>query len=167
MSAVLPIAKALAADKPQSVSTPWPLFREIERRLGWNGFTLDVCADADNAKVALFLDEKADGLVQAWNHLSGRPSRCWVNPPFGNIGPWVDKAIAEVAAGNAELVVMLVPARVSNAWFHRAMAAGARVEWIEGRVRFDPPPGREKYISPFEHSVLLTFSRPLRAAEFR
>ena len=57
-------------------------------------FTLDVAANADNAKAKRFFTKEIDGLVQPW-----RGERVWCNPPFSNLGGWVRKALAEVNGG--------------------------------------------------------------------
>jgi len=41
------------------------------------GFTLDVCATADNAKCARYFTEADNGLEQPWVGV------CWMNPPYG------------------------------------------------------------------------------------
>ncbi len=63
-------------------ATPPDLFAEFDREFG---FTLDVCASAENAKVPRYFSIEADGLRQTW-----APERCWMNPPYGReIARWV------------------------------------------------------------------------------
>src|SRR5262245_44466874 len=58
------------------------------------GFTLDVCATAENAKCAYYFTPADDGLAQAWR------GACWMNPPYGAvIGRWVQKAYESAQAG--------------------------------------------------------------------
>lgn len=65
----------------------------------------------------------------------------WCNPPYSSIGPWVEKAHAEMAAG-CELVVMLLPAnRTEQGWWQDhvepyRLDGTLRVEFLRGRLRF-------------------------------
>lgn len=94
-----------------------------------------------------------DGLAQPWE------GAVWVNPPYGRtIGDWTRKAAAEVAAGRASVVVMLVPARTDTRWWVEAIEAGAEAEYLEGRVRFVLPDGKRLAGAPFP-SALLVFRR--------
>jgi phage N-6-adenine-methyltransferase len=95
------------------------------------GFTVDVCATAENAKLPLYFSEREDGLSQSW----GR-ERCWMNPPYGReIYAWTRKARESAAAG--ALVVGLLPASTDLAWWHEDVIGHAsEVRWLRGRVRF-------------------------------
>lgn len=54
--------------------------------------------------------EGFDGLVADWG------KRNYVNPPFSNIMPWVEKATKELQKGN--LSVVLIPCRPSTKYWH-------------------------------------------------
>lgn len=56
------------------------------------------------------------------------------NPPWGNIRPFI------LQAPEAELAVLLVPARVNIGWFHDARKLGARVRFFKGKPRFKGAP---------------------------
>jgi site-specific DNA-methyltransferase (adenine-specific) len=108
-------------------STPQHYFDALDAR---HHFTLDVCATAENAKCAAYFTRADDGLAQRWT------GRVWCNPPYGRaIGLWLRKAWESVESGDAELVVLLVPARVDTAWWHDYAARG-EVEFLRGRLRF-------------------------------
>ena len=63
-------------------------------------------------------------------------------PPYVDISPWVHKAIAEVArVDGPEVVVMLLPNRGDQAWFHDLSRGAELVVHVQGRVQFEPPPG--------------------------
>jgi hypothetical protein len=111
--------------------TPPDKFAEISARVG--GFTLDVCATHSNAKCPLFFatnglwyytdhrDATTNGLTGSW-----RGERCWCNPPFSDIGAWVEKAWR---SHDADLVVMLVPAtRTEQPFWQRWVEP-----WRDGR----------------------------------
>jgi phage N-6-adenine-methyltransferase len=129
-------------------ATPIEFFNE------WNaifGFTLDVCADADNAKCARFFDREADGLKQDWSL-----DVCWMNPPYGRtIGRWVRKAYEESLRGAA--VMCLLPSRTDTKWFHDYCMKG-EVTFLRGRLKF----GDAKNSAPFP-SIFVYFP-PKKAA---
>jgi len=76
-----------------------------------------VCFPPEDADVMGSLEPEyaaIDGLIQPWR------GRVYMNPPYGRkIGKWVEKAVHEVQAGNAELVVALLPARTDTRWWQR------------------------------------------------
>lgn len=60
----------------------------------------------------------------------------FLNPPYSNPGPWLEKARREVDAGRAELVVALVPVASDTRWFHDQVKDAGEVRFIRGRIRF-------------------------------
>lgn len=118
-------------------ATPPELFDPLDARFG---FTLDACALPENAKCSRYFTPEQDGLAQSW---AGEV--IWCNPPYSNIGPWVEKAWAEAMAAKA--IVLLVPAnRCEQGWWqdlveqHRDRDGGMlRVEFLRGRRRFIGP----------------------------
>nr|ADV36401.1 phage N-6-adenine-methyltransferase [Edwardsiella phage eiAU] len=92
----------------------------------WGSFEIDAAAADHNPLVADYWTLADNALVQDW---SGKP--VWCNPPYSDIGPWVEKA------ATAEFCVMLVPADTSVKWFAPAGELGASVIFItRGRLRF-------------------------------
>jgi site-specific DNA-methyltransferase (adenine-specific) len=106
--------------------TPQYLFDALNRQFH---FTLDAAASADNAKCAKFYDREADGTVQSW-----KMERVWCNPPYGRqaIVPFVRKA----ATMEADLAVLLVPARTDTGWWHDHIANRATVWFLKHRFKF-------------------------------
>lgn len=111
------------------------------------GFTIDVAASHENRRVDRYYSISKSGLMESW-----AGERVYCNPPYSNIRPWVEKAIAEQ---DAELVVMLLPAnRTEQGWWHdlvephRDRPGGIQCEFMRGRIRFLKP-GQEK-IGPNE-----------------
>lgn len=110
------------------------------------GFTLDVAAAEHNAKCVRYFDIRADGLRQSW-----AGERVWCNPPYSNIGAWVEKAWAEQQ--NCPLIVMLLPAnRTEQGWWQDHIEPyrdganperAVRVEFLRGRMRFVRPGQQE------------------------
>lgn len=118
--------------------TTWEVFNPLHERFG---FTVDVAASAENAKLPRFYTVEQDGLAQDW---SGE--RVWCNPPYSNIEPWVEKA----HGGGAELVVMLLPAnRTEQIWWQRHVEPFRRA----GTLTVEFLPGRMRFINPGEDSV--------------
>ena len=109
-------------------STPAALFEELDHEFG---FTIDVCASPGNAKCARFFTRSDDGLSKDW---SGE--RVWMNPPYGRklIDMWMEKAMLSARDGGA-LVVCLVPASTSTAWWHDFAMRG-ELRFIRGRLKF-------------------------------
>jgi phage N-6-adenine-methyltransferase len=90
-------------------ATPQEFFNKLDAEFD---FTLDVCANAENAKCENFYTAEDDGLQQPWTGV------VWCNPPYGRgISEWVERAYQ--ASLNGATVVMLIPARTDTRWFHR------------------------------------------------
>jgi phage N-6-adenine-methyltransferase len=100
-------------------------------------FTLDVAASAHNTKCERFFSIADDGLEQSW-----AGERVWCNPPYSDVGSWVEKAWAE--SETAELIVLLLPAnRTEQNWWQEMIepyrdrpGSMLRVEFLRGRLRF-------------------------------
>ena len=145
----------------QGWTTPAKLFEEIERRYSGGGFTFDAACTEKNAKCpnGCAIDLGVDGRVAPWE------GRVWCNPPYDEIAPWVAKALTELRLRRVERVVMLLPARTDQAWFHDLVLPEGRIHWIRGRVAFDPPPGQTKSVGAFEASMVVVFEPELRGRQ--
>jgi phage N-6-adenine-methyltransferase len=129
-----------------SESDNWPtdprLFAELDRKFGFN---LDVCASAENFKCPRYFTAEVDGLSQPWT------GRVWCNPPYGHgIGRWIRKGWESVQSGEAELVVLLVPAKTDTRWWHQWCVLG-EIRFFKGRLRF----GEGKYPAPFPSALVV------------
>lgn len=113
-------------------------------------FGLDPCTNGSkknggNAKCERYFTKAQDGLIQPWF------GNVFMNPPYGReIGWWMKKANDEVANGNAECVVCLVPARTDTRWWHEQVVQN-KVEFIRGRLKF----GNAKNSAPFPSAVVI------------
>jgi len=106
-------------------------------------FTLDVCANSDNAKCPKFFSIEDNGLEQNWSGV------CWMNPPYGReIIHWMRKAYESSLTGAT--VVCLVPARTDTKWWHEYAMKGD-IEFIRGRLKF----GDAKNSAPFPSAVVV------------
>jgi hypothetical protein len=70
-----------------------------------------------------------DGLREVWL------DRTFVNPPYSNPAPWVDKAIAESKLG--KVIALLVKHDSSTRWWSKLHEAGAHFLPIMGRLSFN------------------------------
>lgn len=94
-------------------------------------FTLDPCANEQNAKCKKFYTIEQDGLAQSWQ---GEIVFC--NPPYGReLSKWVEKAYKESRKPNT-IVVMLIPARTDTKYFHQYIYKKSEIRFIKGRLKF-------------------------------
>ena len=122
------INSGLFTSERKDWETPAELFQLYDKEFG---FTLDVCATAQNAKCPDYFSPEQDGLAQDW-----QGNVCWMNPPYGReIINWVEKARREAAKGGC-LVVCLLPARTDTGWFHSYIKDKAEIRFLEGRIEF-------------------------------
>ena len=134
--------KALLSSNSEEWATPRLFFDELNREFH---FTLDPCANADNAVCEKYFTREQDGLSQSWQ---GETVFC--NPPYGKeICKWVEKADAE--AQNGATVVMLIPARTDTRYFHRYIYKKHEIRFIPGRLHFN----ESKNAAPFPSMVVV------------
>lgn len=116
-------------------------FARMTERFG--PFDLDVAAAEHNAKCERYYTLEDNGLTLAWN-----AEQVWCNPPYSNIGAWVQKAWLEWKVQPwIERIVMLLPAnRTEQRWWQDHVEPHLRerrgdfgVEFLPGRMRFDRP----------------------------
>ena len=137
--------KVMFSSEKMDWTTPPMFFQELDREFH---FTLDAAASDSNHLCKRYFTEKEDALKQKWT------GRAWLNSPYGRqIGKWVKKAYEEVECGNAELVVMLLPARTDTKYFHQyCMKVWPHgIRFIKGRLKF----GDGKNSAPFPSMVVI------------
>ncbi len=126
-------------EQRQKWTTPWWLVQEAELLVGRN-VRLDACAEAASAKALRWYGPGSelgeDGLSGEWD-----TSLTWCNPPYADIGPWVAKALAHTGRNPEAKVLLLVPPRTDQEWWHYLMESGARMMSIRPRVCFEEPDG--------------------------
>lgn len=111
------------------------LFRFIleERLAPGNLEQLDVCASELNSKCPYYIDEETNTLSVPW----GDNQLCWLNPPYSNVQPFLEKAVAETENGN--YTVALLKNDCSTKWFNYAIENATAVIFITlGRIGFVP-----------------------------
>lgn len=131
---------AMPAQRPsssvQAVGTPKVFLDAVRRRFHIADFSVDLAADDTNAVCGTYLTEAVNALSPEvlWRIYCGARGWGWLNPPFSDIGPWVEKAWAESRLG-ARLMV-LVPAATDTHWWHDHVRGKAYIIYIKGRFAF-------------------------------
>lgn len=115
--------------------TPWWLYKALDAEFA---FDLDPCP--------LALQPTCDGLAMDW---SGK--RVFCNPPYSDIGPWVEKAITSNA-----LTVFLIPARFDSEWCRRLREAKAEFRFYKA-FNFEAHDGTERH--PVGGAMLVIVNR--------
>lgn len=106
-------------------ATPQDFFDKYNSKYN---FTLDVCANKENAKVSKYFSKEDDALKQEWSGI------CWMNPPYDRtIGEWMKKAYEASLKGAT--IVCLIPSRTDTKWWHDYAMKG-EIEFIKGRLKF-------------------------------
>lgn len=123
----------------QDYGTPRAFLRASERLLCIRGYTVDLAASHENKVVHRAFTE--DSLSKDWEDAI-ESGWGWLNPPFGDIAPWADKASSCGAR-----VAMLVPASVGSNWWAAHVHGRAYVVFLQGRLTFvgtppDPKTGK-------------------------
>lgn len=112
--------------------TPRDLFERLNRQ--WGPFDLDAAADGENHLCEQWMGLPEDALENDWSKVA---SRVFVNPPYGRgvLYAWVKKAYEESLKGVR--VVMLLPDRRDQAWYHDFVKPHAfHEEPLRGRLKF-------------------------------
>lgn len=123
-------------------STPEETFQALDTEFH---FTLDPCATDQNHKCALYYTQKENGLLQNWG---GQNVFC--NPPYSQIGAWVEKAYRE-ASKDHTLVVLLIPSRTDTKYFHDFIYQRSEIRFVRGRLKF----GEAIHNAPFPSMIVI------------
>jgi phage N-6-adenine-methyltransferase len=119
----------------QTVCTPPEFLDAVRRRLGIDEFDCDLAADETNTVVPeKFYTEQDDALVQPWK-FAWSEGWNWCNPPYADIGPWVEKAQMEAYVHGTN-TAMLVPASSGSNWWMHWVDGKAYVTFLNPRIKF-------------------------------
>lgn len=131
------------SSKKMDWETPQDFFDKLNAEFN---FTLDPCANEQNAKCKKFYTIEQDGLIQNWQ---GETVFC--NPPYGReLSKWVAKCYKESRKPNTT-VVMLIPARTDTRYFHQYIYKKSEIRFLKGRLKF----GNSKNGAPFPSMVVV------------
>ena len=70
-----------------------------------------------------------NGLKEPWK------INTFINPPYSNVRPWVEKAIHDNNMYGATMVLLL-KVDTSTKWFAKLNEAGANIMWINRRLKY-------------------------------
>ena len=105
--------------KSDHYATPKKFFAKLDFEFQ---FDLDPCP----------LTSPFDGLVIPWK------GNIYINPPYSNILPWVEKAVEELKNGNAKKCVLLIPVRSDVIYWHDTILRYAsEIRLVRGRLHFN------------------------------
>lgn len=153
--------KVLFTSDKMDWSTPQWLFDKLNEEFN---FDLDTCANKENVKCMLYIDEETNALIKDWavdnkytkNH---KETICWMNPSYGRgIGTWMKKAYEESLKGC--VVVCLVPARTDTKWWWQYTLQAYEIRFIKGRLKF----GGADNCAPFPSAVIIFNKEKLHEA---
>lgn len=107
--------------------TPQDFYDALDEEFG---FTIDVCANPNNAKHRNFFSPEQDSLLQRWSGV------CWMNTPYDkSIGLWLRKAWEASQAGVT--VVALIQGRSTDTkWWHEYVMRSSQIRFIKDRLHF-------------------------------
>ena len=135
--------KWLEFDK-DAYETPQFLFNWLDSRFK---FDIDGCASSENAKCDIyFTDSEVNFLnfdLKQFEQKHG-PARFFVNPPYSDVGPYLQRAKKLRDAGH--LVVFLLNADKSTTWFENDIKGQANevIDITGGRISFLHPVTKEE-----------------------
>jgi phage N-6-adenine-methyltransferase len=116
----------------QDYRTPVVFLEAVKRRFGITTFAIDLAASDENRVAPQYFTATEDALSQPWR--AADRGWGWCNPPFANIGDWVEKAYRESRLGAH--IVMLLPAGVGANWWRDWVHGKAFVLLLNGRITF-------------------------------
>lgn len=134
-------AKFNNGSSKQDWATPPEFLDAVKARLQ-NDFAFDLAASDDNVvDDGPFWDVKDNALIKDWTAImpmmyqNGTSSPwLWLNPPYANLSPWVQKCASESA--NGAHIACLVPASVGSNWWRDYVVPHAYILFLNGRLKF-------------------------------
>ena len=120
--------------------TPRYVFNWLDKRFK---FRVDGCASKENALCAIYCSDDGNGGFLNPKSIIKLDCSIFVNPPYSNPLPFVQRAAELMKAGH--LVVMLLPADKSTKWYKVIQDNATEViDIIGGRINFiHPVTGKE------------------------
>ncbi len=112
--------------------TPEAFYKALDAEFN---FDFDPCPLTDKPK--------QNGLDIEWG------KRCFVNPPYSELGAWIEKGFNEWQKGKT--VVMLIPSRTDTKAWHQYVVKASEIRFIKGRLKF----GSSKNSAPFPSAIII------------
>ena len=118
--------------------TPKKFYKKLNKEFAFN---FDPCP----------LKSDFDGLIIDW------VGSIYINPPYSNITPFLEKGISEIIKGNANKCVYLLPVRSDTKYWHNIIIKYAsEIRFVLGRLNFN----ESKSPAPFP-CVIIIFDEKL------
>lgn len=110
--------------------TPQEIFDKLNEEFH---FTVDACANSQNAKLDQYWSKEENALEQSW---AGQ--RVFCNPPYsrGNVRAFFLKARQETRVLDCKLAVLLIPTYTERSWFYE-YREDFEVRFFRGRIKFE------------------------------
>ena len=111
--------------------TPQDVFNEIVSDFFMEKYPFDPCPNHKrllDGAITHLEEAKYDGLLEPWDDYN-----VFVNPPFSDIAPWVEKA--DKKRDPDQKVILLLPVRSDQPWFFNC-SQEAELIFIRGRVNY-------------------------------
>ena len=80
----------------------------------------------------------------------GGGNRVFCNPPYSQIGAWVEKAYRE-GQKDRTVIVLLIPSRTDTRYFHDFIYQRSEIRFVKGRLKF----GEAIYNAPFPSMIVI------------
>ena len=136
------ISTVLYSSKSDEWSTPDDFFQMLDSEFHFN---LDPCATPENHKCEKYYTKEQNGLTKPWGGLN-----VFCNPPYSQVGKWVQKAWEECRNENT-VVVLLIPSRTDTKYFHDYIWHRSEIRFVNKRLKF----GNSKNPAPFPSMVVI------------
>lgn len=147
-------------DLRQEWETPQDFFDVVDAEFG---FDIDVCATSANTKCSHFIGLQGNALdicVRWYDPYEGGGT-AWCNPGFTNIGPWMEKAYAEVIGGDTTVVVVMALVSPSTKWWRDWAMKASEIRLLGGkRVQFVAPEGVKQSSNARENCLIIFRPNP-------
>lgn len=132
--------------------TPLLILNLVQSTLG--SIDLDPCSEAkhsfritSNTRYTV----EDDGLQQGWK------GKVYMNPPYSNPKPWVNKFFSEYEDGNIEAGIALLPASTDTQWFSEIWKRASSICFWYGRIKFLDISDDYKVKSPASKGSVLVY----------
>lgn len=134
--------------------TPVKYVEMVREVLGKISLDPASCKEANNVvKARYYYTIETDGLNQCWFN------EVFLNPPYKNVLPWVQKLFSEMDICAVTKAILLVNASTDTKWFYEICnnpLASPVFCFVNSRIRFDSPTGA-KTNQPRYPSVFIYF----------
>lgn len=139
--------KSLFSSVKQDWETPQDFFDKLNDEFK---FTLDACANDENAKCDMYYTEKDNALSKKWS------GNVWVNSPYGRgIKNWVKYGYEQSCKIYNNFVVMLIPSRTCTRFWHDYVMKAAEIRLIKGRLTFIHRNSDVNNSAPFPSAIVI------------